>query len=74
MKPGLSIDERGVLLHVTGLDGEGLAIPLEPATVFEAAAVVTRAGQALKTTRGRKTLFRAFGTLLKTLSEQGDDE
>lgn len=74
MKPGLSIDERGVLLHVTGPNGNGIAIPLEPATVLDAAAVVTRAGQALKTKRGRSVLFRGLGTLLKELAEQGDDE
>lgn len=70
MKPGLSIDERGVLLHVTAPDGSDLAIPLEPETVFNAAAVITRAGQVLKTKRGRAILFRGLGAMLKELAEE----
>lgn len=69
MKPSITIDERGVLLHVTTDAGEGVAVKLEPSTVLELMAGLERARGALKTTAGWSTLLRGAGRLLLELSE-----
>ena len=69
MKPTVTIDERGVLLHVTDAAGNGYAIPLEPATVIEMAAALSRAKAALKTPEGRSVLVSALGGLLRELTK-----
>lgn len=69
MKPSLTIDERGAILHVTTDAGEGVAIPLEPATVLELAAGFERARATLKTPEGRSSLVRGLGRLLLELAD-----
>lgn len=68
-KPSITVDDRGVLLHVLGPDGEGFAVPLDSSTVLEMSAALTRAAAALKTTEGRSTLLRGVGRLLRELAE-----
>lgn len=72
MKPSVTIDERGVLLHVTTSAGEGIAIPLEPKTVIELAAGLERARGALKTSAGWSALLRGAGKILFDLAEDKD--
>lgn len=73
MKPSITIDERGVILHVTTDAGEGIAVPLEPATVLELAAALERGRAALKTPAGWSKLLRGAGRLLLELSEEDGD-
>lgn len=70
MKPRLTIDDRGAVLHVDTDDrGNGIAIPLEPNTVLELAAGFERAKATLKTPAGRSTFLRGLGRLLLELTE-----
>jgi hypothetical protein len=75
-KPSITVDERGVLLHVPMADGRIFSIALEPATVAEMIAALTRAGVALKTPQGRsvvaKKLGEAFIQLLQSADEKND--
>jgi hypothetical protein len=68
VKPSVTIDARGVLLHVTTQAGESVSIPLEPATVIELAAALERARASLKTPEGRSTLLRGLGRILSDLA------
>lgn len=61
MKPSISVDERGVIVHLTNDAGEGVAVPLEADTVLEAAAAIERAKAKLKTPEGRGALLRGLG-------------
>lgn len=72
MRPSLTIDERGILLHVTTDAGEGVAVPLEPQTVVELASGLERARAQLKTGAGWSKLLRAVGRTLLDLSEKPD--
>jgi hypothetical protein len=73
VKPSITVDERGVLLHVIGKDGEGVAIPLDPGTIIEMWGAL---GRALKTPNGRTTFLRGLGRILGELTmdeEKGKD-
>jgi hypothetical protein len=67
MKPSLTIDERGVLLHVA-IGEDVVTVPVEPATVRELSASVDRARDALKTPEGRSTLVRGLGRIVAELT------
>ena len=69
MKPSVTIDERGVILHVTTDAGEGVAIPLEPATVLELAAGFEAAKARLKTPAGRWQLAKGIASLFGDLGK-----
>lgn len=73
MKPSVTIDERGVILHVTTDAGEGVAIPLEPKTALELAAGLERARARLNSPGGWSTLLRGAGKLLLELAEEKND-
>jgi len=70
-KPSITIDERGVLLHVTDSEGNGIAIPLEPGTVLELAAGFDRARASLKTPEGRKALWHGLANIVSELAKKG---
>lgn len=70
VKPSVTIDERGVILHVTTEAGEGVAIPLEPKTVLELAAALERARGAFKSGSGWSTVLRGAGRILLDLTSQ----
>ncbi len=74
MKPSISIDERGVLLHVTDAEGHGIAIPLEPSTVLELAGALQLAAKELKTPQGKRVVMRAAWDLLTKLATGGGDD
>lgn len=74
MKPSITIDERGVLLHVTDKDGHGVAIPLEPTTVLELAGSLQLAAQKLKTPEGKRTLVHGLVDVFTKLAKGGDDD
>jgi hypothetical protein len=69
MKPSLTLDERGLLLHVA-IGEDVVSVPVEPATVRELSATVDRARDALKTPEGRSTLVRGLGRLFAELTEK----
>lgn len=69
MKPSVTVDERGILLHVPLADGSIMSIPLEAETVFRMLAALQRAGAALQTTQGKKLLLRAAGEVFRRLVE-----
>jgi hypothetical protein len=72
VKPSVTIDERGVLLHVTTEAGEGVAIPLAAETVVELIGGLTRARVALMQPKGRKIVLRALGAAFLELTKPGD--
>lgn len=63
MKPSISVDERGVLLHLTNEAGEGFAVPLAPSTVQEMGAQLAKAKAAALTPEGKRTIVKALGSL-----------
>ena len=69
MKPSVTIDEHGVLLHVTDSQGEGLAIPLSAETLVEIAAKLERAKVNIATPEGKKKLVRGLAALLLELTK-----
>lgn len=71
MKPSLTIDERGVLLHVTTEQGEGIAIPLDPK---ELAATTTAALERVLTPEGKRRLLRGLGRLFLELTMPGESD
>jgi hypothetical protein len=72
VKPSVTIDERGVLLHVTTESGEGIAIPLCAETVVDLIGGLSRARVALMQPKGRKVLLRALGAAFLELTKPGD--
>lgn len=72
--PSITIDERGILLHLTDGNGEGVAIPLEPATLLQLGAAVGKALAEVKTPRGRSLLVSAAGALFRELTEPTKEE
>lgn len=57
MKPSVTIDERGVLLHVTDNEGHGVAIPLNGEALAELGAQIALALERLKEPAGRSSFF-----------------
>lgn len=74
MKPSLTIDQRGVVLHVTTEAGEGVAVKLDPGTVLELAAGLERARATLKTPEGRSSFLRGLGRLVLDLADQKESK
>ena len=68
MKPSITIDARGALLHVTMKDDQVVSIPLEPETVRQVSSIIERAKDSLKTPEGRSTLVRGLGRILSELA------
>ena len=57
MKPSITLDERGAILHVTTDKGEGVAVPLNAETVASVAKSVER----LLSPEGKRVVVRALG-------------
>lgn len=57
MKPSVTIDERGILLHVTDNDGHGVAIPLNGEALAELGAQVAIALERMKEPSARNALL-----------------
>ena len=73
MKPSISIDERGVLLHVTDAEGKGLSVALNAETLAELAAQAAVARERLKTPGAAWQLVRALVRELTKPDEKKDD-
>ena len=69
MKPSLTVDERGVLLHVTTEQGEGIAIPLDPK---ELAVTAAAALERVLSPEGKRRLVRGLGRLFLELTAPGE--
>lgn len=63
-RPGVTIDGRGVVVHLVDSDGRGIDVPLN-----EVPARVARVAGALKSREGRSTLLRGVFRLLGSLAE-----
>jgi hypothetical protein len=61
LKPSITIDERGVLLHMTDASGEGIAIALNGETLAELVAQGTVALERLKSPEARGPLLWSLG-------------
>jgi hypothetical protein len=73
VKPSVTIDERGILLHVTDTEGKGVAVPLNAETVRE----ISHALERLKAPETRSQLFKNVAhaiaqTLLGTPENKAD--
>lgn len=69
MKPSVTIDERGVVLHVTNAAGEGVAVPLSMQTISEIVLASGRLKSRLQTSEGQGEAFKQFAKLLLELSK-----
>jgi hypothetical protein len=67
-QPKVTIDGRGVVVHLTDSNGRGVEVPLT-----EVPAAVARAAAALKSSEGRSTFLRGVGRLLASLAEPKGD-
>lgn len=61
MKPSISIDERGVLLHMTDADGKGVAVALNAETLNELMAQGALALERLQAPETRGTVMWNLG-------------
>lgn len=68
MKPSVTVDERGVLLHVTNGAGEGIAVPINAELVGD----VTKAAARLLTPEGKSAALRVVGRVLLELLKEDD--
>jgi len=74
MKPSITVDERGILLHVTNEAGEGFAIPLSTQTVVDLGLQLARAKAKLMTPEGKTQVAKALGSLFWQLVGEGKDD
>lgn len=74
MKPSITVDERGVVLHVTDAAGKGFAVPLSAATVAELGLQLARAKARLMTAEGKSEIAKALGELFGKLTRKGDED
>ncbi len=73
--PRITMDERGVLLHMTTSAGESVSVALEPETVFRLLESLQQAAGALKTPEGKQLLRGALVSLWHGLTrEKGSDD
>jgi hypothetical protein len=63
MKPTITVDERGIILHVTNEAGEGFAVPLSAETVAQLGLQLARAKAKLMTPEGKSQVAKALGSL-----------
>jgi hypothetical protein len=60
LKPSITLDERGAILHVTTDKGEGVAVPLNAETVGS----VVKSASRLLSPEGKRIVVRALGKAL----------
>lgn len=65
MKPSITVDERGIILHVTTATGEGVAVPLNAELVTEAKNAFAK----LATPEGKRRVLHGLGRLFSELTE-----
>jgi hypothetical protein len=68
MKPSITFDERGFVLHVTNEAGERLAIPLDMETAAQLALQLANVKAALGTPEGRRVVAKGLGGLFWKLA------
>lgn len=73
-KPSITVDERGVILHLTNDAGEGFAVELSPSTILEMGAQLAKAKAALVTPEGKRTIVKALGSLFQELIKHPKEE
>ena len=61
MKPSITIDERGAILHMTDSAGEGVAVPLNAETLTQLVAQGTLALERLKSPETRGQMLASLG-------------
>lgn len=67
MKPSLTVDERGFVVHFTNEAGEGVAVPLSAEMVGD----VVKGVQECLTPEGKKRVLRGLGALCLELIAPG---
>ena len=70
MKPSISIDERGVLLHVTDNEGHGIAVPLNRETVSQLSAQLAAAAALFKGPEKSQAWWRLVRAVAKAFSDE----
>jgi hypothetical protein len=61
LKPSITIDERGAILHMTDSAGEGIAVPLNAETLTQLVAQGTLALERLKSPETRGQMLASLG-------------
>lgn len=74
MKPSITIDERGILLHVTNDAGEGVAVKLDGETITQLGTQLARAKASLMTPEGKKVVGKALASLFWQLAGEKKDD
>lgn len=70
MKPSITVDERGVILHVTTDAGDGVAVPLNAEMVTE----VIQGAERLLSPEGKRRVLRGLGRLFLELTAPEKDD
>lgn len=74
MKPTISVDERGVLLHMVDDDGHGYAVALNEQTLTELGGQITAALEKLQAPERRgQVLWRIGRAIVRELMRKDDD-
>jgi len=66
MKPSVTVDERGLVVHLTNEAGEGVAIPVNAELVTDA----TKAAARLLSPEGKRALLRGLGKVFFELLQE----
>lgn len=69
-KPSISIDERGILLHLTDATGHGVTVPIDPEGLSLLAEHAGKALLTLKTEKGRDLVKDALRSLWAGLRKE----
>lgn len=69
-KPSITIDERGILLHLTNAEGQGIAVPIDPEGLSLLAEHAGKALLTLKTEKGRELVKDALRSLWAGLTKE----
>ena len=72
MKPSISIDERGVILHVTGEDGNGVAVPLNQEALEQLGLQCASALEAFRGPGKGKAWWRLARAVATALADIGE--
>lgn len=68
MRPSITVDERGVLLHVLDEAGEGVAVKLDAETIKSLGMQLAAAKAALLTTEGKRLIGKTLTGLFWDLA------
>jgi hypothetical protein len=67
VKPQITVDDRGVLLHVSDSQGETISVPMDPERIADGVKI---AFHAAKSEKGKRLILRALGKLVRDLLDE----